>query len=286
MTTEELKVIAELVDEAIANGTLTSLIQSFLMAMGLAVAAMAVFFILQAIGLYTINRRLGNKGAALAFIPGFSGYALGACADGLKKRKPSNYCIHMLMLELFYVIASVVYYVYVAGRFLWLYGALVNGHPLDTLSLLEITWSFEGADTLFLISYGAVYFLSYVVSFVSLLCYMRILQLFRSRSGFFLLLASIFVPQVMSIYLFSVRHKELYPKVPVFHMPGMENESDISEDDPYSQSEPYGDPDDEYEEDVNGRTDGPDEDGDGVAEENDGNISENDDDDPKNGSES
>ncbi len=240
---ENLKEIAALLDEAVAEGQLGYLKEMFLLTALFTLAAMAVFFILQAIGLYTINKRLGNKGAGLAFLPGFSGYALGAAADGLKKRKPSNYAVHMLMFELFYTVSTVVYYVYFVGRLIWFFEALENGHPMDTLSLLKVVESHEGADDLFLVSYSAVYFLNYAVSFVSLLCYARILQLFRSRGAFFLLIASVTVPQVMSVYLFVMRRKELYPNPPVFRFPGTDGDgADESSD----ASEPFDDREDDF----------------------------------------
>ena len=223
--TENLQEIAKLLDEAVAAGRLSYLKEMLFLTAIFTVAVMAVFFLLEAIGLYKINRRLGTRCAGLAFIPGFSGYALGAAADGLKKRKPSNYSVHMLMVKLFYTVAAVVYYVYVIGRVEWFFGALESGHPMDTFSLLRLVESYKGADRLFLISYYVVYFVGYAVTFVSLLCYARILQLFRTRGALFFLIASVTVPQVMSVYLFVMRNKELHTKPPVFRFPGMEEMS-------------------------------------------------------------
>ena len=180
-----------------------------------------VFFLLRAVGLYRLNIRLGNKGAFLAFVPGLSGYALGAAADGLKKRKPSNYQIHMLMLGLFRFVLNALVVVHMIGRGLFLIETLEAGGELDTLALLERTFTVgrtDPNDRVLYLSYIALQILSYVVEFVSILCYMRIIQLYR-KGGFLLLLGAIFFSPVMDIYLFAMRNRPIHQYLPVFRMP-------------------------------------------------------------------
>lgn len=180
-----------------------------------------VFFLLRAVGLYRLNIRLGNKGAFLAFVPGLSGYALGAAADGLKKRKPSNYQIHMLMLGLFRFVLNALVIVHMIGRGLFLIETLEAGGELDTLALLERTFTVgrtDPNDRVLYLSYIALQILSYVVEFVSILCYMRIIQLYR-KGGFLLLLGAIFFSPVMDIYLFAMRNRPIHQYLPIFRMP-------------------------------------------------------------------
>lgn len=230
--TMDLEFYAEVIDGYLAEGQLSILVFAVLSSVVMAFAVIAVFFFLGAVGLYRLNRQLGNKFAWLAFIPGFSGYALGAAADGLKKRKPSNYCIHMLMLNLFYVVLNAIYYCKSAGRFIYFYEKLASGAEIDTLSLLEATMVVDQSDMVFYLVYYATTLLSYAVTFVSLLCFMRILRLYR-RGGFFLILGTIFVPQVMDVYLFAMRNAKIYPKPPVFRMPDgtLFGEGDLDGDD-------------------------------------------------------
>ncbi|MBO5271112.1 MAG: hypothetical protein J6B77_10020, partial [Clostridia bacterium] len=215
---------AEMIDEIIAQGARETFAQFVVLLLGCALVISAVFFILRAVGLYRINRRLGNKGAALAFVPGLSGYAFGAAADGLRKRKPSNYCIHMLMVGLLYIASTAVFYYHVIGRFLLLYETLRTGTDVSTLTLLEETMMVSRGDTAFYLSYQISRLAGYVFTFVTMLGYLRILQLFRSRGAFFLFFSSLFIPEVMSIHLFVARNAELYPNPPVFHIPGMNDE--------------------------------------------------------------
>lgn len=177
-----------------------------------------VFFLLRAVGLYRLNVRLGNKGAFLAFVPGLSGYALGAAADGLKKRKPSNYQTHALMLGLFRFLLDAVILVYTVGRFLFLFEKLEAGGVTDTAALVESVLYVDKSERVLYLSYVALQILTYVVEFVSLLCYMRILQLYR-RGGFLVLFGAILFDPVMDIYLFVMRNKPIHPYLPVFRMP-------------------------------------------------------------------
>ena len=212
---QDLKEIASFLDEIVAAGELSLLVESLAFSVLFSGAVLAVFFLLRAIGLYRINRRLGKPGAALAFIPGLSGYALGSAADALQLGKQTNLCIHMLMVELFSLIANGVYYYKTFGRFLLLYESLRVGGAGDTLALLEQTMTVDVSDPVFMIAYYATNVLNYAVIFVSFLCYRRILRLHRAGGAFILLMISMFVPQVMSVYLFASRNRAIYRK-PVF----------------------------------------------------------------------
>lgn len=214
----DIESLAELIDWCMEAGNPALLKYTFLFSLGISLAIVAVFFLLRAVGLYRLNRRLGNKYACLAFVPGLSGYALGAAADGLKKRKPSNYCIHMLMLGLFHFALNVVSYIYVGGRILFLYEKLTAGGEIDTVQLLTRVFTVDQGDQPLYLVTLALSIVDYVVVFVSLLCYMRILQLYR-RGGFFVLFCTILVPQVMDVYLFAMRKHPIYEHPPVFRMP-------------------------------------------------------------------
>ena len=220
MLTDDVKELAALIDQIIEAGQLEMIRETFLTVAVVAILFYAVFFLLEAIGIYTINKRLGNKAAGLAFLPGVCGYALGTAADSLKKRKPSNYCIHMLMLKCFALLVTAVYAVKSLQHINTLYEALMNANGADTVKVLESVLAQGNADNVYVIAYNLSTWIGYAVTFVSLLCYARILQLFRSHNGFFLLFATIFIPQVMSVYLFAKRHADLYTKLPVFRMPG------------------------------------------------------------------
>lgn len=226
MLTDDVKELADLIDEVIKAGQLGYMRETFFVIAAVSLLFYAVFFLLEAIGIYTINRRLGNKGAGLAFLPGIGGYALGTAADSLKKRKPSNYCIHMMMLKSFHLLVNVVYAVKAAQYLNMLYEALMSNSGADTMTVLEGVLAKGNADSVYVIAYNLSTWVGYAVTFVSLLCYARILQLFRSHNGFFLLFATIFIPQVMSVYLFAKRHADLYTKLPVFRMPRTWEERD------------------------------------------------------------
>lgn len=219
----DINELAELIDSAIAEGKLPYLIYIVLMWVCAAAAVAVAFFVFRAIGLYRINRRLGIRKAWLAFFPGFWGYTLGSAADALKKRKPSNYCIHMMMVQTFYMLVSAFCSVKTVQRFYQLYEGLRWGSAASTVELLERTMTVSQDDMVFFVAYYLMTILGYIVAVVSLLCFVRILVLFRSKGSFFLVLATAFVPQVMDIYLFVMRNKSLHTDPPVFRMPGMEN---------------------------------------------------------------
>ncbi|MBR2907638.1 MAG: hypothetical protein IKC26_06280 [Clostridia bacterium] len=214
----DIQSLAELIDAYLEMGSPEMLKYAFFFSLLGGLAVSAVFFFLRAIGLYRLNKRLGNKGALLAFVPGLSGYALGAAADGLKKRKPSNYCIHMLMLGLFRFILNAVSWIYLGGRFIFLYEKLLAGGEIDTVALLTRVFTVDRGDQPLYLATLALSIVDYVVVFVSLLCYLRILQLYR-RGGFLVILGTILMPQVIDVYLFAVRNSPIYVNPPVFHMP-------------------------------------------------------------------
>lgn len=215
----DIKSLTELINAYMELGEPEMLKYAFLVSIVISLSVIAVFFILRGIGLYRLNTRLGNRCAFLAFVPGLSGYALGAAADGLKKRKPSNYQIHMLMLGLFQFVLNAVYYIYFGGRMVYLYEKLTAGGEVDVEALLTRVFTVERGNHPLYIAMVALSLLEYVVLFVSLLCYMRILQLYR-RGGFFILMLSLFVPQVMDVYLFAMRNSPIHEHPPVFQMPG------------------------------------------------------------------
>jgi hypothetical protein len=220
MLTDDVKELAALIDQIIEAGQLEMIRETFFTVAVVAILFYAVFFLLEAIGIYTINKRLGNKAAGLAFLPGVCGYALGTAADSLKKRKPSNYCIHMLMLKCFALLVTAVYAAKSLQHMNTLYEALLNANGTETVKVLESVLAQGNTDNVYVIAYNLSNWIGFAVTFVSLLCYARILQLFRSHNGFFLLFATIFIPQVMSVYLFAKRHADLYTSLPVFRMPG------------------------------------------------------------------
>jgi hypothetical protein len=119
------------------------------------------------------------------------------------------------MVELFSLVANGVYYYKTFGRFLLLYESLRVGGAGDTLALLEKTMTVDASDPVFMIAYYATNVLNYAMIFVSFLCYRRILRMHRSGGAFILLITSMFVPQVMSVYLFASRNRPLCRK-PVF----------------------------------------------------------------------
>ena len=215
---EFIELFAQMIDAYRDAEQIELLKYAFLVALLPSAFLTLVLFLLRAIGLYRLNTRLGNKGAFLAFIPGLSGYALGAAADGLKKRKPSNYQIHMLMLGLFYFALNAIIIFGTVGRFLYLFEQLEAGVGTDTVTLLERILYVDKNERLLYLSYAALQILSYVVKFVLLLCYMRILQLYR-KGGFLLLLVAIVFDPVMDIYLFAMRNKPIHQYLPVFRMP-------------------------------------------------------------------
>ena len=221
MGKELIETFAQAIDAYRNAGQIELLKYALLVALIPSALVTLVFFLLRAVGLYRLNTRLGNKGAFLAFIPGLSGYAFGAAADGLKKRKPSNYQIHMLMLGLFHFVLNVIIIIYTIGRGLFLIEALEAGGEIDTLALLERAFTVGRADPndrVLYLSYVAFQILAYVVEFVSILCYMRIIQLYR-RGGLLILFAAIFFPPAMDIYLFVMRNKPIHQYLPVFRMP-------------------------------------------------------------------
>lgn len=221
MEKELIETFAQAID-AYRNAGLIEVLKYAILVAALPSAIIALaFFVLRAIGLYRLNCRLGNKGAFLAFVPGLSGYALGAAADGLKKKKPSNYQIHMLMLGLFHFILNAIVLIYTVGRFLYLIEKLEAGGDFDTLALLERTFTVAKSnpdDRVLYLSQFALQILSYAVEFVTILCYMRIVQLYR-KGGILLLLGAIFFAPVMDIYLFAMRNRPIHQYLPVFRMP-------------------------------------------------------------------
>ena len=214
-----VKELAEMLQPVIDEGQLSMLYMMFFVYVAGLALGVTVLFLLKAIGVYHIASRMKIKGAALAFLPGFSGYAFGAVADGLKKRKPSNYSIHMLMLGLFYFLALLVYYICLGGRFIWLYEMLESGGYTDLERLLNAVFEVTTEDTVFYLAYYVQYVVGMILSVVIFLAFIRILMLFRSRRMPLLLFLSLMIPEVVNIYCFAVRNKRIYTKLPVFGMP-------------------------------------------------------------------
>ena len=200
-------------------GQLSMLYLIFLVYVAGIVIGVTVLFLLKAIGVYRIASRMQIKGAALAFLPGFSGYAFGAVADGLKKRKPTNYSVHMLMLGLFSFAATVVYYVCLGGRFVWLYEMLESGTYSDLEKLLVSVFEVTTTDTVFYIAYYVQYVVGMILSVVTFFAFVRILLLFRSKKMPLMLFLYLMIPEVVAIYCFAVRNKRIYTKLPTFGRP-------------------------------------------------------------------
>lgn len=222
-TSYDYEELAKNIDLVVEQGGMGFLTQIVLSLFAISFGLIAILFFLRAFAVARINRRLGNRGIALlAFIPGLSGYALGTVADALKRRKPSNYCIHQLMLRTFHLGVSVVYYALNAQRLLDFRAALESGAG-DTLSLLEQFMEITPADHTIYLVYMLFSILGLLVSLVDLLCYSRILTLFRSRHALLLLMLSIFIPESMTLYLLAARNKRIYMQPPVIFVTGDPN---------------------------------------------------------------
>ena len=239
-----VKELAEMLQPVIDAGQLSMLYLIFLVYVAGIALGVAVLFLLKAIGVYRIASRMQIRGAALAFLPGFSGYAFGAVADGLKKRKPTNYSVHMLMLGLFSFAATVVYYVCLGGRFVWLYEMLESGTYSDLEKLLVSVFEVTTTDTVFYIAYYVQYVVGMILSVVTFFAFVRILLLFRSKKMPLMLFLYLMIPEVVAIYCFAVRNKRIYTKLPTFGRPDASATSPFRQEEKHEEDKPDDDNDD------------------------------------------